>query len=494
MADIDEIKRLNRLEDFFDGITESGNVPCPFHPDSNPSCSVDLDRQLWYCHVCHIGGSVVDYVLKANPQWLFWDAIKFLAKRVGIDLDNDQKTPQLNTRYISIMTAAATFCHEQLNRPSRIELMHWKGLTEQTINEWQIGYSEGLIDYLLDFATEEELTAVGLLHEGRARFYDRLMIPIKKNGQVVGFAGRADRKPKYINSPNSEIFNKSSLLFGLNPNAIRKAGYAVLVEGYFDVIKLHQNGYRNVVASMGTSFTKAQARILANLASDLRVVYDGDLAGDSAVWGVADSLLQRRLTYRYRNMPLCSSLMNLQVGQCPEGLDPDELSPDEWEQIPFTPFIDRLEQGINRNNVQDYIGLAYGFLPRVEAEQRIAKWSGTIKQDLAVKIETNLGDRVMANYLTNPVRFNQVFAELWDLVGLADNSAFLGIVPDQVWIDLSRYIQGIDTPLVSPSEDFNDLVLKEMFMGVLTRELDLHRGNPDYIRHVLKKMSDLSEW
>ena len=283
---------------------------CPFHTERTPSFHVSPERQTWHCFgACGTGGDVFSFLMK-RQQIEFGEALRILADRAGVTLDDqrDPKEDERRQRLLSANETAAAFFHNALlhaeaGAEARAYLAE-RGLDKPTIEAFQVGYSLDSWDALRDHLTErgftpDEQLAAGLLVEsdrgGYDRFRNRLMFPIRDaRGRVAGFGGRvlasASDDPaksagaKYINTPQSPIFDKSGLLYGLDraTDAIRKEKSVVVVEGYMDAIAAHQHGMANCVASMGTALTERQIRTLERFRSKILLAMDADAAGIEA--------------------------------------------------------------------------------------------------------------------------------------------------------------------------------------------------------------------
>lgn len=277
---------------------------CPFHSEKTPSFYVSPERQTWHCFgACATGGDAFSFIMKKEGVD-FEGALRLLASRAGVSLDRREKAPtegEETQRLRSINEAAADFYHSYLlQSPAAAEARRYvekRGLNSETVANFRLGYSPPGWDNLKQHLTQigysdPELLAAGLLsqsEEGRTydRFRHRLLFPVSDaRGRVVGFGGRAldESLPKYLNSPQTVLFDKGGLLYGLHQarEAIRKANAAVIVEGYVDVLVAHQAGFSNVVACLGTSLTEKQVGLLKKLARSLILALDADAAGQEA--------------------------------------------------------------------------------------------------------------------------------------------------------------------------------------------------------------------
>ena len=283
---------------------------CPFHNETRPSFFVYPEQQSWHCFgACNTGGDVFSFVMR-KENMDFGEALRKLADRVGVtvpsfsepDTGRDERD-----KLFRINETAAVYFHNLLINSKEAEkaraYIDRRRLSNETVENFQLGYClkswESLKNYLLekDF-TEEELLEAGLIsssEEGRTydRFRDRLVFPIRDSrGRVTGFGARVldDSLPKYINSPQTPVFDKSSTLYAINLAApeIRKQDRVVIVEGYMDVITAHQGGFTNVIASMGTAITEKQVNILKRLTKNIVLALDADTAGEEAMLRCVD--------------------------------------------------------------------------------------------------------------------------------------------------------------------------------------------------------------
>jgi DNA primase len=290
---------------------------CPFHAEKTPSFHVHVDRGFFYCFGCGAKGDAFDYVMRTQGS-SFPDALRYLGERVGIEVQ--PATPQAGRRrdLIEINRIAAGFFRDHLTGEA-LAYLERRGLTRETIATWELGYAPDSWDALLRFALtkgvrDDDLLAAGLLAENeRGRRYDRfrgrVIFPIKDPlGRVLGFAGRVlgDELPKYLNTPETDLFKKSELLYGLDRarTAIRETGEVLVVEGYMDVLALHQTGFPNAVAALGATLTREQADLLARLdVRRVQLAFDADEAGQRAVLAGLDQSIGRRFLVQAARVP-----------------------------------------------------------------------------------------------------------------------------------------------------------------------------------------------
>ena len=300
---------------------------CPFHNEKTPSFSVDEGRQTYKCFGCGEGGDVISFVEKYY-NLDFMEAMEMLAREYGIELRKSSGgNSKKNKEYLEINRQAARFFYKAMrehNNPG-YTYMRRRGISDETLNTFGIGYADDEWTSLTDHLTEQgyepsKLVEVGLCSEKDGRYYDkfrgRVIFPIiDTGGKVIGFGGRiiADGEPKYLNSRESSVFLKKNNLYGLNvtKDYIKKEGRIILVEGYMDVISLYQAGVLNVSASLGTALTDNQARLIKRFTSDVILSYDADNAGQKAALRGLDILYAEDLRAR--------------VLVVTDGKDPDEF-------------------------------------------------------------------------------------------------------------------------------------------------------------------------
>jgi len=287
---------------------------CPFHREKTPSFHVDRDKGLFYCFGCGTGGDVFKF-LSLTERFTFPEAVEHVAARVGIELPRRRKTAKESDKddLLEIIDEASAAFHQALawgDNPAQ-RYLDERGVPDEIRQKYGFGYAPDSWDYILSRLSrkfgEKALESAGLITPRKSgtgyydRFRNRLMIPIhRETGALVGFGGRSldGSDPKYLNSPDSDLFNKSRLLYNLHrsKDAMRRIDRAILVEGYFDAIALDHAGVPGVVASMGTSLTSGQASLLRRFTSRVVIAYDGDDAGRNATLRAAPVLLSAGLT------------------------------------------------------------------------------------------------------------------------------------------------------------------------------------------------------
>ena len=293
---------------------------CPFHSEKTGSFSVAPEKGIYYCFGCHKGGGVINFIMEIESL-SYPDAVRFLAKRAGLEVPEDEEYRaqyKRTERLYALCKDAARWFRKQLLADAGREARDYivkRGLSTQTVNRFGLGFSPNEWSALMDAMqkqgyTQKELLDAGLAVNGKKggvydRFRNRLMFPIIDiRGNVIGFGGRVmdDSTPKYLNSPETEIFNKRKNLFALNIAKKSKQGRMILTEGYMDAISLHQYGFDCAVASLGTSLTEEHAAILAKYVPEVVLTYDGDEAGQNATQRAIPMLERTGLRVRILRM------------------------------------------------------------------------------------------------------------------------------------------------------------------------------------------------
>lgn len=276
---------------------------CPFHNEKSPSFSVSPSKQMYYCFGCGAGGNVFTFIMEYE-NYSFPEALKMLADRAGValpeqEMDEEAKRQQnVRSNILELNKMAAKYFYYQLRRESGAVAMKYlkdRKLSDETIHKFGLGYSnkysDDLYKYLKSKGISDELLAQsGLMNVDEKRgmydkFWNRVIFPIMDvNGRVIGFGGRVmgDGKPKYLNSPETKVFDKSRNLYGLNIARTSRKKNILVCEGYMDVISLHQAGFQNAVASLGTALTSQHASLLRRYTEEVILTYDSDEAGIKA--------------------------------------------------------------------------------------------------------------------------------------------------------------------------------------------------------------------
>lgn len=306
---IEEVRQKNDIVDVISGyvkLQKKGSSYfglCPFHNEKSPSFSVSRAKQMYYCFGCGAGGNVFTFVMEYE-NFSFVEALKMLADRAGVDLPEVEYSKEakekadLKSTLLEINKLAAKYFYAQL-KSQQGNLAHTyltnRGLNEETITAFGLGYSNKYSDDLYKYLKmkgygDAILAKAGLISVDERngvydKFWNRVMFPIMDvNNRVIGFGGRVmgDAKPKYLNSPETEVFDKSRNLYGLNRARTSRKSYFLICEGYMDVIALHQAGFTNAVASLGTALTTGHASLIKRYVNEVYLTYDSDEAGTKA--------------------------------------------------------------------------------------------------------------------------------------------------------------------------------------------------------------------
>ena len=377
MSTVDEIKSRIDIADLVseNGVELRGSGRtmtgfCPFHDNTRtPAFVVWPESGFWKCYgECNDGGDIFKFMMK-KEGWDFKEALRYLAQKAGVELKKytpeEKEERDANENLRTLLEEIALFYHQQLKTPAGAKTLTYlrekRGLSDETIETFMLGYSPNSWDMISKHFTqrghtEQDLMDSGMLSEndkGRRydRFRDRLMIPIRDaRGRMAGFGARTmdpEGIPKYLNSPQTSLFDKSNLLYGLDraKKAIRSLDQAVIVEGYLDVITPHQAGFENIVAPMGTALGEGQLRLIKRYTAGNHIVLalDPDAAGQKAILRGLDAARQSldretELKFDARGYLRHEARLqaDLRVASLPDDLDPDQVvlrNPDEWKEI-----------------------------------------------------------------------------------------------------------------------------------------------------------------
>lgn len=305
---------------------------CPFHGEKTPSFSVNANQQFYHCFGCHAGGDAINFIQKVE-RMDFKESVIFLAERANLEIprstrnENYIPTDEKEKMYAVMKDAARWFrtnLFEEAGSDARKYIAR-RGISDTVLKRFGLGYAPDdwnkLVDYMQEKGVSKELLfKVGLAKEKNGKYYDafrnRIMFPIiDRRMRIIGFGGRVmdDSKPKYLNSPETAIFNKRYNLYGIHTlNKLKSVDSIMIVEGYMDVISLHQAGYTKVLASLGTALTQGQAKLLKRYSKEIYISYDGDTAGQKATLKGLDVLQAEGLRVKVISMP--------------DGVDPDDFA------------------------------------------------------------------------------------------------------------------------------------------------------------------------
>lgn len=354
---IEEIRTKNDIVEVISGsvrLQKKGSSYfglCPFHNEKSPSFSVSPVKQMYYCFGCGAGGNVITFLMEYENA-TFQEAVKILADRAGVSLpeveysEEMRKKESRRAKLLEVNKEAAKYYYYLLRAPkgqTGHRYLTERELTEETMKKFGLGYADGarsdLSAYLRskgyadDLITESGLAAFDEKRGVHDKFWNRVMFPIQDvNHRVIGFGGRVmgDAKPKYLNSPETAVFDKSRNLYGLNFARTARTGNIILCEGYMDVIAMHQAGFGQAVASLGTAFTAGQAGLLKRYAEEILLAYDSDGAGTNAALRAIGILKEAGLRGRVIDMQPYK--------------DPDEFIKNLGAEA-FQERIDRAENG-----------------------------------------------------------------------------------------------------------------------------------------------------
>ena len=326
---IEEVRMKNDIVDVvsqYVKLTRRGSTYfglCPFHNEKTPSFSVTPSKQMYYCFGCGAGGNVFNFVMEYE-NYTFGEALQHLADRAGVQLPKIEYCREARQKaeeraaLLEINKLAARYFYYQLRRESgktAYAYLTGRGLSEETIKKFGLGYSDKFSDDLYKFLKSKNYSDTLLRDSGLFnvderhgmydKFWNRVIFPIMDvNNRVIGFGGRVmgDGKPKYLNSPETKIFDKSRNLYGLNVARTTRKNYLILCEGYMDVISMHQAGFTNAVASLGTALTSGHASLLKRYTQEVLLLYDSDDAGVRAALRAIPILREAGVTSRVVNL------------------------------------------------------------------------------------------------------------------------------------------------------------------------------------------------
>lgn len=326
---IEEVRMKNDIVDVISGyvrLQKKGSSYfglCPFHNEKSPSFSVSRDKQMYYCFGCGAGGNVITFIMEYE-NFSFTEALQMLAERAGVELPKAEYSTEARekadqkSRILEVNKVAAQYFYAQL-KSDRGKVAHKyltdRGLSEETITAFGLGYSNKFSDDLFRYLrqkgyTEELIRQAGLINTDEKngvydKFWNRVIFPIMDvNSRVIGFGGRVmgDAKPKYLNSPETLVFDKSRNLYGLNRARTSRKSYFLICEGYMDVISLHQAGFTNAIASLGTALTSGHASLIKRYVKEVYLTYDSDEAGTKAALRAIPTLKAAGITAKVIRM------------------------------------------------------------------------------------------------------------------------------------------------------------------------------------------------
>ena len=428
---------------------------CPFHGEKTPSFSVTPDKQIYKCFGCGEGGGVINFLM-AIDTLSFIESVEKLADMYNIKIETsatDKRTKNLRDQLLEINKLSANYYSEQLNKNEVIKkYLYQRNFNDEIITLFQLGYSDKSSSKLLSFLQDqkfssEALKKSGLFSDGQRgyfdRFFSRLIFPITdKNGDVIAFAGRdlTNKKniAKYINSIETPIYNKSKTFYGLNlsKDFIRKEKYIILVEGYFDLIRLYQHNIKNVVAISGTSFTDLHASIIKQYSKNIIIAFDGDSAGKKAAIRTGYTLLKNDI--------------NPKILSIPDGMDPDDWVDDGGPNL----FIESIKKS------KTVINFNCDFLKFEE------------KNDIALIVEHVLNE---ISLIENPI-FREISAKhLSDSVNLSEENIIMSL--NKKLSTKRKFKNKINNDIqISVTDNNSNILLEDDFIRLcLNDKLDLRK-------------------
>lgn len=469
---VEEVRSQNDIVDViseYTGLKRAGSTYkccCPFHNEKTPSFTVSREKQMYYCFGCHVGGNVYTFLMK-HENMTFPEAIEYLAKRAGIELpekelsDEDKKKQSWRARLYEVNMDAAGYFHYLLTKTDRGKLGYEyyknRGFTDETINNFGLGYSDIYRDDLYKYLkskghSDELMKAAGLVRfderDGPGdQFWNRVIVPITDiSGKVIGFGGRVlgDAKPKYLNTRETEIFNKGRNLFAMNIARHSKKKGIILCEGYMDVIAMHQAGYTNATASLGTALTEAQAGLIKRYTTDVYLAYDSDGAGVNATMRAIGIL---------RKLDLSQKVIDLRPYK-----DPDEFIKNEG----IDSFDERVRNALNGRLFEiDHIVAKYD-LNDPEEKTKFMKDSGRLLAGITDVTERhNYIDTVSSKYFLDKEELGRIVTQV-GLAGLAETSLDAATENDVVDNTDKRELRERQKKKSTPAEDNEKYLLTMM--------------------------------
>jgi DNA primase len=478
---------------------------CPFHKEKTPSFNVNQETQSFYCFGCHAGGDVISFI-QLIEGLSFTEAMEKLAERAGLPIKllegSTSSTPQYQD-ILECLKVVANFYHYCLTKKEAgkeaADYLTKRGISRESIKKYGLGYAplkwKGLHRYFSnDKLPEDSLENAGLIIKAQSgnsyydRFRGRIIFPIcNRQGQVVGFGGRSiaeDIMPKYLNSPETAIFKKSKLLYGQNwaKKQIRELGYAIVVEGYMDALSMYQAGILNVVASLGTSFTKDHAQALLYDCKKCYLAFDGDNAGQAAT---------------IRGMKILQECgLGVYIVELPSGLDPDDVIKNfgsQWfaqavEQAKniYEYLIGHATMGINLDNSADLtnaLNNCFAAISNVTTSVERNHYLSSISETLRLREQDVRID--FQRYLMNPKEYDKQKTD-YD-IKIEKNDSWK-IVEKRLIKSLFMQKNETDLPIDIASPDiFTSLDIYEIYVNALKLKRLNKRLVLDELKEALEK-------
>ena len=525
---VEEVRSRNDIVDViseYAGLKKAGNsykCCCPFHSEKTPSFTVSREKQMYHCFGCGAGGNVYTFIMKYE-NFTFPEAIEYLAKRAGITLPEQEMSPEDKKKYsrrqmlYDVNKSAAAYFHFLLTKTERGKLGYKyykeRGFTDETIAKFGLGYSDIYRDDLYKYLknkgfSDSIMRDAGLVEFDeksgpRDKFWNRVMVPITDiNGKIIAFGGRVlgDAKPKYLNTKETDIFNKSRNLFAMDIARHSKKKGVILCEGYMDVIAMHQAGFDNAIASLGTAFTEGQANLIKRYTTDVYLAYDSDGAGRAAAMKAIQILRGLEMSQRVIDLKpykdpdefiknLGSEQYENRINEALTGriyeidsiVDNYDMNNPE-EKTKFMKEAARLLAGIDdsaeRQNYIDSVAAKY-YMNVDELKKLVSKagLAGDISRDVVYqtrelrnRVETNPAEEDQKYLLTIMVNEPYLFEKLEGVISEEDFTAdYIKDVAECVFREYR------ETGEVSPAKILNrydDAELQEKVSGMFTKELE----------------------
>ena len=481
---------------------------CPFHKEKTPSFIVTPERGTYHCFGCGASGDIFSFVQEYEGLD-FKGALRLLADKAGVEISHkktDGVFKEKKEKLFSVNEEATNFFEGKLNKSqTALEYLKRRGVSLKTQKEWRIGYAvnewRSLYDYLLSKGfTEIDLKETGLIKFKEDKKYDtfrdRLMFPIfDVSGNIIAFSGRAmnptDKAPKYLNSPDTEIFNKSETLYGLDKagRSIRRTKYTVLVEGQFDLVMSQQIGVSNTVALSGTSVTKKHLQILSRFAKNILLAFDSDEAGIRSAYKTALMGFEEG--------------MDIKIAKLPKGKDPADCIQEnklEWKKIlmesphAIVHTLDYIKENFSskRKQIEAVKEYTFPILSLVESEMEKSYFLGIIAEKLGVTVDNvkNDAEKYIINKDKKNIQRKEDFKEINYLMNRPTKSKLKEII--KLMAVLLRWLEESNSSVYSADNliaqikkiepDFVDKIIlkkEEIKDDRETTEIEIHCRNLD---------------
>jgi DNA primase len=433
---------------------------CPFHNEKTPSFTVSPTKQFYHCFGCGAHGTAISFLME-HAGYGFVDAVKELAGQAGLQVPDDGHSHEEDgqrSRILAHLDAASRFFHHTLkNHAHSVDYLKGRGLTGETAVRFALGYApddwhglKAVVGDYQDAALEEAGLVIAQDGKRYDRFRDRVMFPIRnERGHVIGFGGRVlgQGEPKYLNSPETPVFHKGRELYGLHEHrrAIQQADRVIVVEGYMDVVMLHQHGVDNAVATLGTAVTTDQAARLLRLADEVIFAFDGDAAGRKAAWRALEN-----------SLPQAQDGKRLSFMFLPEGEDPDSFVRDQGAEA-FRRLCDTA------------MPLSVFLFAELTAQTDLGSEEGKVRL-------TKLAEPYLAKLTHAPLLSRALRQRLGELTGLAPRLERIPARSIRGVTAASRRLTGRSHVQTSPWRRLLQAILHDPMRGGRIGELPAHPG------------------